>query len=110
MKTASMRTTSATFDLSKAMTDMISSRMGTGTPHVIADGRVCFRHETEKQRMFARISERVLDIENRDFEEHLDLLTSICATSAESTDVLSFYRNNKQYFKSNIGLDDGDEI
>ena len=102
----------ATFDLSKVMTDMDIIENGyRNSPYVIVDGDgVLFsgapKPRNEKERLLAIRASGVLDIENRDLEEHLDLLTSICATALRVPMCLvSIVGNNKQHFKSNIGLD-----
>ena len=102
----------ATLALSKVMTDMDIIENGyRNSPYVIVDGDgVLFsgapKPSNEKERLLAIRASGILDIENRDLEEHLDLLTSICATALRVPMCLvSIVGNNKQHFKSNIGLD-----
>ena len=102
----------ATLALSKVMTDMDIIENGyRNSPYVIVDGDgVLFsgapKPRNEKERLLAIRASGILDIENRDLEEHLDLLTSICATALRVPMCLvSIVGNNKQHFKSNIGLD-----
>ena len=48
----------------------------------------------------------ILDIENKDADEHFDLLTSICATALRVPMCLvTIVGKNKQTFRANIGLD-----
>jgi hypothetical protein len=48
----------------------------------------------------------ILDIENKDADEHFDLLTSICATALRVPMCLvSIVGKDKQIFRANIGLD-----
>jgi hypothetical protein len=98
--------------LANVMTDLdIIDNGYRNSPYVIVDGDgVLFsgapKPRNEKERLLAVRASGILDIENKDADEHFDLLTSICATALRVPMCLvSIVGRNKQVFRANIGLD-----
>ena len=98
--------------LANVMTDLdIIDNGYRNSPYVIVDGDgVLFsgapKPRNEKERLLAVRASGILDIENKDADEHFDLLTSICATALRVPMCLvTIVGKNKQTFRANIGLD-----
>ena len=111
-KQAKMRKIAHEAALANVMTDLdIIDNGYRNSPYVIVDGDgVLFsgapKPRNEKERLLAVRASGILDIENKDADEHFDLLTSICATALRVPMCLvSIVGKNKQVFRSNIGLD-----
>ena len=111
-KQAKMRKLAHEATLANVMTDLdIIDNGYRNSPYVIVDGDgVLFsgapKPRNEKERLLAVRASGILDIENKDADEHFDLLTSICATALRVPMCLvSIVGKNKQVFRSNIGLD-----
>ena len=111
-KQAKMRKIAHEAALANVMTDLdIIDNGYRNSPYVIVDGDgVLFsgapKPRNEKERLLAVRASGILDIENKDADEHFDLLTSICATALRVPMCLvSIVGKNKQIFRANIGLD-----
>ena len=111
-KQAKMRKIAHEAALANVMTDLdIIDNGYRNSPYVIVDGDgVLFsgapKPRNEKERLLAVRASGILDIENKDADEHFDLLTSICATVLRVPMCLvSIVTENKQVFRANIGLD-----
>ena len=111
-KQAKMRKLAHEAALVNVMTDLdIIDNGYRNSPYVIVDGDgVLFsgapKPRNEKERLLAVRASGILDIENKDADEHFDLLTSICATALRVPMCLvSIVGKNKQVFRANIGLD-----
>ena len=111
-KQAKMRKLAHEAALANVMTDLdIIDNGYRNSPYVIVDGDgVLFsgapKPRNEKERLLAVRASGILDIENKDADEHFDLLTSICATALRVPMCLvSIVGRNKQVFRANIGLD-----
>ena len=111
-KQAKMRKLAHEATLANVMTDLdIIDNGYRNSPYVIVDGDgVLFsgapKPRNEKERLLAVRASGILDIENKDADEHFDLLTSICATALRVPMCLvSIVGKNKQIFRANIGLD-----
>ena len=111
-KQAKMRKLAHEAALANVMTDLdIIDNGYRNSPYVIVDGDgVLFsgapKPRNEKERLLAVRASGILDIENKDADEHFDLLTSICATALRVPMCLvSIVGKNKQIFRANIGLD-----
>ena len=111
-KQAKMRKLAHEAALVNVMTDLdIIDNGYRNSPYVIVDGDgVLFsgapKPRNEKERLLAVRASGILDIENKDADEHFDLLTSICATALRVPMCLvSIVGKNKQIFRANIGLD-----
>ena len=111
-KQAKMRKLAHEATLANVMTDLdIIDNGYRNSPYVIVDGDgVLFsgapKPRNEKERLLAVRASGILDIENKDADEHFDLLTSICATALRVPMCLvSIVGKNKQVFRANIGLD-----
>ena len=111
-KQAKMRKIAHEAALANVMTDLdIIDNGYRNSPYVIVDGDgVLFsgapKPRNEKERLLAVRASGILDIENKDADEHFDLLTSICATALRVPMCLvSIVGKNKQVFRANIGLD-----
>ena len=111
-KQAKMRKIAHEAALANVMTDLdIIDNGYRNSPYVIVDGDgVLFsgapKPRNEKERLLAVRASGILDIENKDADEHFDLLTSICATALRVPMCLvSIVGRNKQVFRANIGLD-----
>jgi len=111
-KQAKMRKLAHEAALANVMTDLdIIDNGYRNSPYVIVDGDgVLFsgapKPRNEKERLLAVRASGILDIENKDADEHFDLLTSICATALRVPMCLvSIVGKNKQVFRANIGLD-----
>ena len=111
-KQAKMRKIAHEAALANVMTDLdIIDNGYRNSPYVIVDGDgVSYsgapKPRNEKERLLAVRASGILDIENKDADEHFDLLTSICATALRVPMCLvSIVGKNKQVFRSNIGLD-----
>ena len=111
-KQAKMRKIAHEAALANVMTDLdIIDNGYRNSPYVIVDGDgVLFsgapKPRNEKERLLAVRASGILDIENKDADEHFDLLTSICATALRVPMCLvTIVGENKQVFRANIGLD-----
>jgi hypothetical protein len=111
-KRAKMRKLAHEAALANVMTDLdIIDNGYRNSPYVIVDGDgVLFsgapKPRNEKERLLAVRASGILDIENKDADEHFDLLTSICATALRVPMCLvTIVGENKQVFRANIGLD-----
>ena len=111
-KQAKMRKIAHEAALANVMTDLdIIDNGYRNSPYVIVDGDgVLFsgapKPRNEKERLLAVRASGILDVENKDADEHFDLLTSICATALRVPMCLvSIVGKNKQVFRANIGLD-----
>ena len=111
-KQAKMRKLAHEAALVNVMTDLdIIDNGYRNSPYVIVDGDgVLFsgapKPRNEKERLLAVRASGILDIENKDADEHFDLLTSICATALRVPMCLvTIVGENKQVFRANIGLD-----
>ena len=111
-KQAKMRKLAHEATLANVMTDLdIIDNGYRNSPYVIVDGDgVLFsgapKPRNEKERLLAVRASGILDIENKDADEHFDLLTSICATALRVPMCLvSIVGKDKQIFRANIGLD-----
>ena len=111
-KQAKMRKIAHEAALANVMTDLdIIDNGYRNSPYVIVDGDgVLFagapKPRNEKERLLAVRASGILDIENKDADEHFDLLTSICATALRVPMCLvSIVGKDKQIFRANIGLD-----
>ncbi|CAL6348014.1 unnamed protein product [Bathycoccus prasinos] len=111
-KQAKMRKLAHEAALANVMTDLdIIDNGYRNSPYVIVDGDgVLFsgapKPRNEKERLLAVRASGILDIENKDADEHFDLLTSICATALRVPMCLvTIVGKNKQTFRANIGLD-----
>ncbi|CAL6353829.1 unnamed protein product [Bathycoccus prasinos] len=111
-KRAKMRKLAHEAALANVMTDLdIIDNGYRNSPYVIVDGDgVLFsgapKPRNEKERLLAVRASGILDIENKDADEHFDLLTSICATALRVPMCLvTIAGENKQVFRANIGLD-----
>jgi len=111
-KQAKMRKLAHEAALVNVMTDLdIIDNGYRNSPYVIVDGDgVLFsgapKPRNEKERLLAVRASGILDIENKDADEHFDLLTSICATALRVPMCLvSIVGKNKQIFRANVGLD-----
>ena len=111
-KQAKMRKLAHEAALANVMTDLdIIDNGYRNSPYVIVDGDgVLFsgapKPRNEKERLLAVRASGILDIENKDADEHFDLLTSICATALRVPMCLvTIVGENKQVFRANIGLD-----
>ena len=111
-KRAKMRKLAHEAALANVMTDLdIIDNGYRNSPYVIVDGDgVLFsgapKPRNEKERLLAVRASGILDIENKDADEHFDLLTSICATALRVPMCLvTIVGKNKQTFRANIGLD-----
>ena len=111
-KQAKMRKLAHEAALANVMTDLdIIDNGYRNSPYVIVDGDgVLFsgapKPRNEKERLLAVRASGILDIENKDADEHFDLLTSICATALRVPMCLvTIVGKYKQVFRANIGLD-----
>ncbi|CAL6344290.1 unnamed protein product [Bathycoccus prasinos] len=111
-KRAKMRKLAHEAALANVMTDLdIIDNGYRNSPYVIVDGDgVLFsgapKPRNEKERLLAVRASGILDIENKDADEHFDLLTSICATALRVPMCLvTIVGENKHVFRANIGLD-----
>ena len=111
-KRAKMRKLAHEAALANVMTDLdIIDNGYRNSPYVIVDGDgVLFsgapKPRNEKERLLAVRASGILDIENKDADEHFDLLTSICATALRVPMCLvTIAGKYKQVFRANIGLD-----
>lgn len=111
-KQAKMRKLAHEAALANVMTDLdIIDNGYRNSPYVIVDGDgVLFsgapKPRNEKERLLAVRASGILDIENKDADEHFDLLTSICATALRVPMCLvTIAGKYKQVFRANIGLD-----